>query len=148
MKFEACMDVMDLLYENEETSVLYSSPEALAASVVVCSLFLQLQSVLHSLGIINFERSLPPLQVIAYIITVPAQRWEFPVLPWGKSSSITNKGSIYSLRHYCLTLSQAPLLLTADLKATIGSNKALTTKILQYHKPDTVVILVLQNTNP
>ena len=42
MKFEACMDVMDLLYENEETSVLYSSPEALAASVVVCAKFLQL----------------------------------------------------------------------------------------------------------
>lgn len=51
VKFEACMDVMDLLYENEETSVLYSSPEALAASVVVCSLFLQLQSVLYSLCI-------------------------------------------------------------------------------------------------
>lgn len=78
------------------------------------------------------------LQVIAYIITVPAQRWEFPVLPWGKSSSITNKGSIYSLRQYCLTL------LTSDLKATICSNKAITTKILQYHKPDTVFILVLQ----
>ncbi|KAG6429399.1 hypothetical protein SASPL_107450 [Salvia splendens] len=54
VKFEACMDVMDLLYENEETSVLYSSPEALAASVVV----------------------------VGYIITVPPQRWEFPVLPW------------------------------------------------------------------
>ncbi|XP_047959628.1 cyclin-J18 isoform X1 [Salvia hispanica] len=56
VKFEACMDVMDLLYENEETSVLYSSPEALAASVVV----------------------------VGYIITVPPQRWEFPVLPWVK----------------------------------------------------------------
>lgn len=42
MKFEACMDVMDLLYENEETSALYSSPEALAASVVVCAKSLQL----------------------------------------------------------------------------------------------------------
>ncbi|KAL1550600.1 cyclin-J18 isoform X1 [Salvia divinorum] len=56
VKFEACMDVMDLLYENEEISVLYSSPEALAASVVV----------------------------VGYIITVPPQRWEFPVLPWVK----------------------------------------------------------------
>ncbi|XP_057774049.1 cyclin-J18-like isoform X2 [Salvia miltiorrhiza] len=56
VKFEACMDVMDLLYENEETSVLYSSPEALAASVVV----------------------------VGYIITVPPQKWEFPVLPWVK----------------------------------------------------------------
>ncbi|KAL8519749.1 hypothetical protein ACS0TY_010619 [Phlomoides rotata] len=56
VKVEACMDVMDLLYEYEETSVLYSSPQALAASIVV----------------------------VAYVITIPPQRWEFPVLPWGK----------------------------------------------------------------
>ncbi|KAL8034919.1 hypothetical protein ABFX02_12G061900 [Erythranthe guttata] len=56
VKFEACMDVMDLLYENEETSVLYSSPQALAASIVV----------------------------VAYVVTVPPQRWDFPVLPWVK----------------------------------------------------------------
>ncbi|KAL8534803.1 hypothetical protein ACS0TY_010728 [Phlomoides rotata] len=54
VKVEACMDVMDLLYEYEETSVLYSSPQALAASIVV----------------------------VAYVITIPPQRWEFPVLPW------------------------------------------------------------------
>lgn len=24
------------------------------------------------------------LQVASYVITVPKQRWEFPVLPWGK----------------------------------------------------------------
>ncbi|KAL8534802.1 hypothetical protein ACS0TY_010728 [Phlomoides rotata] len=56
VKVEACMDVMDLLYEYEETSVLYSSPQALAASIVV----------------------------VAYVITIPPQRWEFPVLPWVK----------------------------------------------------------------
>ncbi|KAH6771035.1 cyclin J18, partial [Perilla frutescens var. hirtella] len=88
VKFDACMEIMDLLYENEETSVLYSSPEALAASVVV----------------------------VAYTITVPPQRWEFPVLPWGKSSSITNKASFYPLRHYYLTFAHAPSLLTANLK--------------------------------
>ncbi|KAK6160544.1 hypothetical protein DH2020_003925 [Rehmannia glutinosa] len=59
VKFEACMDVMDLLYENEKTSVLYSSPQALAASIVV----------------------------VVYVVTVPLQRWEFPVLPWGKKTT-------------------------------------------------------------
>lgn len=34
--FEACMDIMDLLYEKEETSVLYSSPRTLAASTLAC----------------------------------------------------------------------------------------------------------------
>ncbi|CAA0828585.1 Cyclin-J18 [Striga hermonthica] len=55
VKFEACMDVMDLLYECEEmTPLFHSSPQALAASVVV----------------------------VAYVITVPLQMWEFPVVPW------------------------------------------------------------------
>ncbi|KAG8634820.1 hypothetical protein MANES_17G089333v8 [Manihot esculenta] len=59
--FEACMDIMDLLYEKEETSVLYSSPRTLAASTLVAS----------------------------YVITVPVptQRWRFPVLPWESSST-------------------------------------------------------------
>ncbi|KAL2557707.1 Cyclin-J18 [Forsythia ovata] len=58
VKVEACMDIMDLLYEKEETSVLYRSPHSLAASILVAS----------------------------YLITVPQQKWEFPVLPWGKIS--------------------------------------------------------------
>ncbi|KAG7032404.1 Cyclin-J18 [Cucurbita argyrosperma subsp. argyrosperma] len=56
VNWEACMDVMDLLYEKEETSVSYSSPCSLAAAILVAS----------------------------YLITVPVQEWEFPVLPWGK----------------------------------------------------------------
>ncbi|KAK8714955.1 hypothetical protein V6N13_042299 [Hibiscus sabdariffa] len=56
MNFEACMDVMDLLYEKEETSLLFSSPCSLAASILVTS----------------------------YVVTVPKQQWEFPVLPWVK----------------------------------------------------------------
>lgn len=32
---EACMDIMDLLYEKEVTSVLYGSPCSLAASILV-----------------------------------------------------------------------------------------------------------------
>ncbi|WCJ33679.1 cyclin J18 [Euphorbia peplus] len=51
---EACMDIMDLLYEKEETTDLYSSPHALAASTLVAS----------------------------YVISVPKQRWEFPIVPW------------------------------------------------------------------
>ncbi|KAL3650648.1 hypothetical protein CASFOL_007051 [Castilleja foliolosa] len=55
VKYEACMDVIDLLYEHEETtSLLHSSPQALAASILV----------------------------VAYVITVPLQKWDFPVLPW------------------------------------------------------------------
>ncbi|GAV58117.1 Cyclin_N domain-containing protein, partial [Cephalotus follicularis] len=61
MNFDACMDIMDLLYETEETSVLYSSPCSLAASV---------------LAFFNI------LQVSAYVTTVPQQRWEFPIIPW------------------------------------------------------------------
>ncbi|XP_038893288.1 cyclin-J18 isoform X2 [Benincasa hispida] len=54
VNWEACMDVMDLLYEKEETSVFYSSPYSLAAAILVAS----------------------------YLITVPVQEWEFPVIPW------------------------------------------------------------------
>lgn len=56
LNIEVCMDIMDLLYEKEETSTLYSSPHSLAASILVAS----------------------------YVISVPKQRWEFPLLPWVK----------------------------------------------------------------
>ncbi|XP_057961638.1 cyclin-J18 [Malania oleifera] len=54
VKFEACMDIMDLLYEKEETSILYCSPCSLAASILI----------------------------VAYVITVPKQKCEFPILLW------------------------------------------------------------------
>ncbi|XP_061375244.1 cyclin-J18 isoform X2 [Gastrolobium bilobum] len=54
INFEACMEIMDLLYEKEETSFLYRSPHSLAASILVAS----------------------------YVMTVPKQKWEFPVLAW------------------------------------------------------------------
>ncbi|KAK9934635.1 hypothetical protein M0R45_021772 [Rubus argutus] len=56
VNFEAGMDIMDLLYEKEETTMLYANPHSLAASVLVAS----------------------------YIITVPKQTFEFPILPWVK----------------------------------------------------------------
>ncbi|KAJ4829108.1 hypothetical protein Tsubulata_032890, partial [Turnera subulata] len=34
VNFEACMDIMDLLYEKEDTSLLYASPLSLAASTL------------------------------------------------------------------------------------------------------------------
>ncbi|XP_019176543.1 PREDICTED: cyclin-J18 [Ipomoea nil] len=54
MNFEACMDIMDLLYEKEEFLDLFNTSNCLAASILVAT----------------------------YVITVPVQRWEFPVLPW------------------------------------------------------------------
>ncbi|KAJ0240477.1 Cyclin-J18 [Hirschfeldia incana] len=62
LNFEACMDMMDLLYEKEETSVLYHSSTSLAAASILVS---------------------------SYIVTVPKQQWEFPILPWVKM--VTNK---------------------------------------------------------
>ncbi|EXC05034.1 hypothetical protein L484_019282 [Morus notabilis] len=57
VNFEACMDIMDLLYEKEKMSSGYCSPCSLAASTLVAS----------------------------YVITVPKQRWEFPILPWDRT---------------------------------------------------------------
>lgn len=54
ISFEACMEIMDLLYEKEDMSFLFGSPHSLAASILV----------------------------VSYVITVPKQRWEFPVLAW------------------------------------------------------------------
>ncbi|KAI5397261.1 hypothetical protein KIW84_063182, partial [Lathyrus oleraceus] len=54
ISFEACMEIMDLLYEKEETSFLYRSPHSLAASILV----------------------------VSYLMTVPKQKWEFPVVAW------------------------------------------------------------------
>ncbi|KAL5719364.1 hypothetical protein ACHQM5_012153 [Ranunculus cassubicifolius] len=56
LNFDACMDVIDLLYETDEISAGSHSPSFLAAAVLV----------------------------VAYIITVPKQQWEFPILPWVK----------------------------------------------------------------
>ncbi|KAL1292361.1 cyclin-J18 isoform X2 [Arachis ipaensis] len=59
INFEACMEILDLLYEKEETSLLctYSCPpHSLAASILV----------------------------VTYVMTVPQHKWEFPILPWGE----------------------------------------------------------------
>lgn len=36
LSFEACRDVMDLLYEKEDMTRLYRSPRPLAASILAC----------------------------------------------------------------------------------------------------------------
>ncbi|KAE9605206.1 putative cyclin [Lupinus albus] len=48
IKFEVCMEVMDLLYEKEEISLLYRSPHSLAASILVYSLVLIKSHVMSS----------------------------------------------------------------------------------------------------
>ncbi|KAG9457684.1 hypothetical protein H6P81_002192 [Aristolochia fimbriata] len=56
MSLSSCLDIMDLLYETEKLSKLYKYPPKLAASVLVTS----------------------------YVIGVPKQRPEFPIIPWVK----------------------------------------------------------------
>ncbi|KAM3342092.1 cyclin-J18 isoform X1 [Capsicum galapagoense] len=56
LRLEACMDIMDLLYEKGKISSFNCSSIHLAASIVVA----------------------------AYVITVPLQKSEFPVLLWVK----------------------------------------------------------------
>lgn len=46
LNFEACMDLMDLLYE-EATMMLHCSPCSLAASILVCQLFCYIQAEEH-----------------------------------------------------------------------------------------------------
>lgn len=64
--FDSCMDILELLYEKEVKSVLYSSPCSLAASVMVA----------------------------AYVITVPAEECEFPILPWVKFATLCREEDI------------------------------------------------------
>ncbi|KAF7132031.1 hypothetical protein RHSIM_Rhsim09G0085600 [Rhododendron simsii] len=85
VNFEASMDIMDLLYEKEETSPLYYSPRKLAASILACP-FAFVNSKVMLLLCLYFRRILDLLQVATYVVTVPKQKWEFPVLPWGKYS--------------------------------------------------------------
>lgn len=85
VNFEASMDIMDLLYEKEETSPLYYSPRNLAASILACP-FAFVNSKVLLLLCLYFRSILDLLQVATYVVTVPKQKWEFPVLPWGKYS--------------------------------------------------------------
>lgn len=54
LNMDVCMEILDILYETEDSSWLFNSPCQLAASALVT----------------------------AYAISVPKQRWEFPILPW------------------------------------------------------------------
>ncbi|KAJ9546898.1 hypothetical protein OSB04_019441 [Centaurea solstitialis] len=71
LNFEVCMDIMDLLYEKEETSALYASPRSLAASILVAS----------------------------YVITVPKQTWEFPILPWDVFELLNIRNNCVTVKH-------------------------------------------------
>ncbi|KAL5679766.1 hypothetical protein ACJX0J_006151, partial [Zea mays] len=54
LDLDVCMEILDILYETEDTSLLFNCPCSLAASTLVA----------------------------AYAISVPKQTWEFPILPW------------------------------------------------------------------
>jgi hypothetical protein len=38
LDLDVCMDILDILYETEDTSLLFNSPCSLAASTLVCFL--------------------------------------------------------------------------------------------------------------
>jgi len=83
ISIEVCMDIMDLLYEKEEMSVHFRSPKSLAASILVYSLLLISKfQVLWANNLLQSSNIL--LKVTSYVITVPRQKWEFPLLAWGK----------------------------------------------------------------
>ena len=84
LNIEVCMDIMDLLYEKEETSTLYSSPHSLAASILVCFSLFFIQISMIYFYLIRLSSCFLLLQVASYVISVPKQRWEFPLLPCGK----------------------------------------------------------------
>lgn len=87
ISIEVCMDIMDLLYEKEDMSVHFRSPKSLAASILVYSLLLISKfQVLWSYILMQSFNIL--LQVTSYVITVPKQKWEFPVLAWGKKEHL------------------------------------------------------------
>ncbi|VAH88602.1 unnamed protein product [Triticum turgidum subsp. durum] len=54
LSMDVCMEILDVLYETEDTSWLFDFPCPLAASTLVT----------------------------AYVMSVPKQTWEFPILPW------------------------------------------------------------------
>ncbi|KAF5948060.1 hypothetical protein HYC85_014017 [Camellia sinensis] len=78
VNFDACMDIMELLYEKDQTSALYNSPKYLAASILACAFTFLISNLLI--------QKCCTCYVASYVITVPKQRWEFPVLPWGNIS--------------------------------------------------------------
>lgn len=55
VSLEACLDVMDLMYENQKISRLFVQSPMCAGTGVLAS---------------------------SFVMTVPRQRWEFPLLSW------------------------------------------------------------------
>jgi hypothetical protein len=92
INFEACMEIMDLLYEKEETSFLYRSPHSLAASILVICTFVNYFHIpnIMSYKLLILESCELLLQVVSYVMTVPKQKWEFPVLAWGKKLNLVS----------------------------------------------------------
>ncbi|KAF8683477.1 hypothetical protein HU200_044384 [Digitaria exilis] len=69
LDMDVCMEILDILYETEDTSLLFNSPCSLAASTLVA----------------------------AYVISVPKQAWEFPILPWVRFATSYNEEEIMKI---------------------------------------------------
>ncbi|CAN6465705.1 unnamed protein product [Victoria cruziana] len=74
LKFSVCMEIMDILYEDEETSLCHYSPRSLAASILIA----------------------------AYVLTIPRQPCEFPVFPWVRSMAAYQHEDIEELVSFIL----------------------------------------------
>ncbi|WVZ56153.1 hypothetical protein U9M48_006724 [Paspalum notatum var. saurae] len=69
LDMDVCMEILDILYETEDTSLLFNSPCSLAASALVA----------------------------AYVISVPKQAWEFPILPWARFATSYDEEEIIKI---------------------------------------------------
>ncbi|KAL6596305.1 hypothetical protein ACP70R_047669 [Stipagrostis hirtigluma subsp. patula] len=69
LDLDVCMEILDILYETEDTSLLFNSPCSLAASTLVA----------------------------AYALSVPKQTWEFPVLSWVKFATSYDEEEIMKI---------------------------------------------------
>ncbi|KAF5960028.1 hypothetical protein HYC85_001237 [Camellia sinensis] len=90
VNFEACKDIMDLLYEKDQTSALYNSPKYLAALILACAFTFLISNLLI--------QKCCTCYVASYVITVPKQRWEFPVLPWASPTTLGKEIAILAVR--------------------------------------------------
>lgn len=70
VSFETCLDVLDLVYENEGISRLF-----VESAVCICA------------GIV----------VASFVISVPKQRWEFPLLSWMNFVTGCKEGEIMDI---------------------------------------------------
>ncbi|KAM7463368.1 hypothetical protein LguiA_031489 [Lonicera macranthoides] len=86
--FEACMDIMDLLYEKEETSIHYSSPRSLAASILARVFFMKIRLIFICLFLfwlaVKFVTSCKEEDIIELVRDILKHVLEPWILKWNK----------------------------------------------------------------